>query len=159
MNNTFNIQFNYIKLTVGGQHLCIFFMKTCPCNEHPLTSHFYKKKWGLPGYTLFSYFCSKTQIVGTRQNRLTIYVLSKNKKIITFFHVKITNFYSREILQYIARKCLRNVSADIFFVGRLEQLQIKHTSDITFISHKWFSNRQTIAQMICRLHLPVGQQK
>ena len=33
---------------------------TCPCVLYPLTPHF------LQGFTLFSYFCSKTYIVGTR---------------------------------------------------------------------------------------------
>ena len=35
-------------------------MITCPCNEHPLTPHFYIVKMDLPGYTFFPYFCSKT---------------------------------------------------------------------------------------------------
>ena len=40
--------------------------KTSPCNEHPLTSHFYIVKLGFTGVYIFSYFCSKTLIVGTR---------------------------------------------------------------------------------------------
>ena len=42
-------------------------MKTCPCNEHPFTPHFYIVKLGFTRrvYT-FSYFCSKAYIVGTR---------------------------------------------------------------------------------------------
>ena len=39
---------------------------------------------------------------------------SKNKKNIKHFHLKITIFTAREILQYIARTCLRNV---MFFVS------------------------------------------
>ena len=36
-------------------------MKTCPCNEHPLTPHLYIGKLGFTGvYIFFSYFCSKT---------------------------------------------------------------------------------------------------
>ena len=35
-------------------------MKTCLCNVYPLKPHFYMEKWGLQGYTYFSYFCSKT---------------------------------------------------------------------------------------------------
>ena len=27
---------------------------------YPLKPHFYIEKWGLQGYTYFSYFCSKT---------------------------------------------------------------------------------------------------
>ena len=35
--------------------------KTSPCNEHPLTPHFYIVKLGFTGvYVFFSYFCSKT---------------------------------------------------------------------------------------------------
>ena len=40
----------------------------------------------------------------------TISVLSKNKKNITFFSAENYHFYIREILQYIARTCLRNVA-------------------------------------------------
>ena len=32
----------------------------------PYTQLLHKKNWGLPGYTFFSYFCTKTLIVGTR---------------------------------------------------------------------------------------------
>ena len=34
--------------------------KTSPCNEHPLTPHFYKIKLGFTGVYIFSYFCSIT---------------------------------------------------------------------------------------------------
>ena len=34
--------------------------KTSPCNEHPLTPHFYIVKLGCTGVSIFSYFCSKT---------------------------------------------------------------------------------------------------
>ena len=47
-----NIQFKTTKI----YHI----MKTCTCNEHPLTPHFYIVKLGLPEYIFFSYFCSKT---------------------------------------------------------------------------------------------------
>ena len=40
-------------------------MKTSPCNEDPLTPHFYIVKLGFTGVYIFSYFCSKTLIVGT----------------------------------------------------------------------------------------------
>ena len=30
-----------------------FIMETCPCNEHPLTPHFYIVKLGCTGYTFF----------------------------------------------------------------------------------------------------------
>ena len=51
-------------------------MLTYPCNVDPLTPHFYTVKLGLQGYTLFAYFC----------------FLSKNKKNITMFHLKIIVF-------------------------------------------------------------------
>ena len=41
----------------------------------------------------------------------TIYVLSKIKKNITIFYLKIIIIYSREISQYIAWACLRNDTA------------------------------------------------
>ena len=41
--------------------------KTSPCNEDPLTPHFLNiVKLGFKRDTFFSYFCSKTYIVGTR---------------------------------------------------------------------------------------------
>ena len=53
---------------------------------------------------------SKIQNVGTRSNGLTIYVLSKNKKKIRIFQMKITIFTAvknRSILA-IAWACYRN---------------------------------------------------
>ena len=46
--------------------LILDIMLTSPCNVYPLTPHFYIAKLGCTRYTLFSYFCSKTYIVGTR---------------------------------------------------------------------------------------------
>ena len=43
-------------LIVGTRYIT----KTCPCNEHPLTPHFYIVKLGFTGVYIFSYFCSKT---------------------------------------------------------------------------------------------------
>ena len=50
-------------------------------------------------HIIFSNFCSKTEIVGTRRNRLSVpttyvlstsfYVLSRNKKYMIIFHMKI----------------------------------------------------------------------
>ena len=40
-------------------------MLTCPCNVYPLTPHFYIVKLGFSEVFIFSYFCSKTKIVGT----------------------------------------------------------------------------------------------
>ena len=97
--------------------LYVFFvsiMKTCPCYEHPLTPHFNIVKLGFTRVYIFSYFCSKHGSwvhVRTSVRRFlrvpTIHVLSKNKKNITFLSDNY-HFYGREILQYIARTCLRN---------------------------------------------------
>ena len=38
----------------------LFIIITFPCNVDPLTPHFCIRNWGVQGYTLFSYFCSKT---------------------------------------------------------------------------------------------------
>ena len=43
-----------------------FIMITCPCNAYPLKPHFYIVKLGFTGVYMFSYFSSKTYIVGTR---------------------------------------------------------------------------------------------
>ena len=51
-------------------------MLTSLCNVDPLTPHFYIVKMGFTQVYIFSYFCSKIKIVGTR-------------------------FYRREKLQYI----------------------------------------------------------
>ena len=44
----------------------IFLFGLSPCNEDPLTPHFYIVKLGCTGVYIISYFCSKTYIVGTR---------------------------------------------------------------------------------------------
>ena len=46
--------------------LVLIIMKTSPCNEYPLTPHFYIIKLGFTGVYISSYFCSKTLIVDTR---------------------------------------------------------------------------------------------
>ena len=40
--------------------------KTSPCDEDPLTPHFYIVKLGFTGVCIIFLFCSKTSIVGTR---------------------------------------------------------------------------------------------
>ena len=45
--------------------------KKCPCNRYPFIPHIYIVKLGYAGINIFfSYFCSKTLIVGSRKNRL-----------------------------------------------------------------------------------------
>ena len=68
-------------------------MRTCPCNEYPLTPHFYIVKLGLTGvYFFFLIFALKHRLwvlVLILVRVPTIYVLSKKKKSITFCHLKI----------------------------------------------------------------------
>ena len=64
------------------------------CNEYPLKPHFYIVKLGYAGVYLFSYFCSKTETARRFKRVPTIYVLSKNKKNIKHFLLKIFNFYN-----------------------------------------------------------------
>ena len=64
-------------------------LKTCPCNEDPLTPHFY--------------------IVNEAFERVpTIYALCKNKKNITIFHLKIIIFTAVKKSLNIAWACFRN---------------------------------------------------
>ena len=73
-----------------SQYFAYYIAKTSPCNEDPLTPHFYIVKLGFTGVYIFLIFAPKTYIMGTRVP--TIYVLGKNKKNITFFHLKIIDF-------------------------------------------------------------------
>ena len=75
--------------TVFG--LNIFIMLTCPYNVDPLTSHFYTVNMGFTGVYVCLIFALKHRL---RQfySVPTIYVLSKNKKNITIFHLKIIIF-------------------------------------------------------------------
>ena len=77
-------------------------MLTCPCNVDPLTPQFHIVKFGFTGVYIIFYFCSKTLIVGTHLNSLNEVVLmcthnlcflSKNKKTIKIFLMKIVNFH------------------------------------------------------------------
>ena len=79
----------YAQIILGSLYSCYHAREMLT----PYTPLLYSKI-GVYRGTLFSYLCSKTLIVGTR---LTIYVLSKNKKNIKFFHQKIIIFYSLKI--------------------------------------------------------------
>ena len=75
-------------------------MKTCSCNEHPLTPHFYIVKLGFTGVYFFLSFASKHRLwilVRTASMRRflrvpTINVLSKKQKNIKNFHLKMSIF-------------------------------------------------------------------
>ena len=74
---------------------------------------------------------------------LCVYVLSKNKTIITFFfHLKLP-FYSREKSQYIAWVCSRNVYIDIenirFFFG-VRSIFISPNEQQKLYFHEWWSH-------------------
>ena len=61
--------------------------KTCPCNEYPRIPHYYIAKQGYAGVYLFFLFLLQNIDCG-----YTIYVLSKNKKNIENFLLKIFIF-------------------------------------------------------------------
>ena len=83
-------------------------MKTCPCNVYPFEPHFYIAKLGYAGVYLFF-------LIFAPKHRLwvlvvpTIYVLSKNKKNIKIFQLKIFSFYSLKKALFIAWASFRNV--------------------------------------------------
>ena len=73
--------------------LCLFIRITCPCNEDPFTPHFYIVKLGFTGVLFFLIFALNHRLwVLVRTASLTIYVLGKNKKYTTIFHLKIIIF-------------------------------------------------------------------
>ena len=90
---------------------------TSPCNEHPLTPHFYIVKLGFTGVYFFLIFVPKHRLwVLLRTASLRrfyrvprINVLSKKKRK-KYLKISSENehFYSREILLYIAWSCFRN---------------------------------------------------
>ena len=84
------------------KHYC-YIMLTCPCNEDPLTPHFYIVKRGFTGvYIFFIIFALKHKLWVLVRNRLNEAVLTctnnlcfeQNRENITNFHLKIVNFYS-----------------------------------------------------------------
>ena len=77
------------------------------CFIPPYSPLLYSKTGVYKGITLFSYFCSKTYIVGTRENRLneavrtcTHNILSKNMKIVKKVPLKIVLFTA------VKRRCI-----------------------------------------------------
>ena len=65
-------------------------MQTCACNVYSLTPHFYIVKLGFAGYTFFLIFALKHRLWVLVVPRIN--VLSKNKKNITIFHLRIIVF-------------------------------------------------------------------
>ena len=77
----------------------LYIMKTCQCNEYPLIPHFYIAKLGYVGVYLFFLFLLQNIDCGYSleppcQCVPTIYVLSRNKKIIKKILLKIFIFYN-----------------------------------------------------------------
>ena len=68
-----------------------FIMNTSPCNEDPLTHHFYKVKLGLTGVCIFE------QKYENEQN-----ISNEN-----------CHFYTREKSLYVTWACFRNVNTPI----------------------------------------------
>ena len=107
---------DYLLVAVIKQSRQLAITKTNPCNEHPFTPHFYIVKLGFTRVYIFSYFCPKhrlwilvrTASLTCTHNQCFEQILEKN---IINFHLKMNIYYSREVLLYIARACLRN--ADI----------------------------------------------
>ena len=145
--------------------------KTCPCNEHPLTPHFYIGKLGVyQGVHYFLIFALKhTDYFSPCKNgyfqmqKCDIFLIfAQNidrgyslepphwggsnvyprfmfwEKIRKYyiFSPKNYHFYSHEILQYIARTCLRNVSCSwaprvfIYTKSRLSHLFYLYSQSI-----------------------------
>ena len=62
-----SINFNVATFSERSAHpigyvIFFIFRKTSPCNEDPLTPHFYIVKLGFTGVFIFSYFCSKHRL-------------------------------------------------------------------------------------------------
>ena len=92
-------------------------MKTSPCNEDPLTSHFYKVKPGFTGVYIFSYFAPKHRfwvLVLTCTHNLCF---EQKQDKYHNFSPENYHFYIGEILQNIRKACLRNVKLDKNMLG------------------------------------------
>ena len=104
-------------------------MITCPCHEHPFTSHFYVVKLGFTRvYFFFLNFALKhsswilislTHRGGSNEHPRSI--LSKHKKNITFFYLKITIFTAVKYCSILHGDVVRNVlyNAKAGFTERL----------------------------------------
>ena len=72
------MKYHFLSFTFNG----IFITIACPCNVYPLEPQFYIAKLGFEGVYLFFLFLLRNIDSGysLEPPRLTIYVLSKNKK-------------------------------------------------------------------------------
>ena len=87
---------------VCGRHIIMvrFITKTSPCNEHPVNPSFIWKNWGLQGCTVLLFLlqnidCGYSFEPPQLRRFLRVHiinVLSKNKKNIENFHLKVTIF-------------------------------------------------------------------
>ena len=91
--------------------ICLI-MLTSPCNEDPLTPHFYIVKLRFTGIFFFfltsalkhrSWVLVRTASVRRFKRVPTIFVLSKNKKNITVFHLKIIIFTAEKYCNLLHR--------------------------------------------------------
>ena len=115
-----------------------YIMKTCPCNEHPLTSHFYIGKLGFTGVYIFFLFLLWNidrgfSLEPPHWGSSNVYPRSmfraKIRKISHFF-IWNYHFYNPEILQYIARTCLHNDR--LFFLFRHKTNMSRNMRNPTF---------------------------
>ena len=88
--------------------ICCFLKKVCPfhANMSVLTSHFYIVNVGLTWVNIFLNFSLKHILWVPVRTALLIYILSKNKKIFTIFHLKIaiiTSIKNRSMIAYFRR--------------------------------------------------------
>ena len=107
-----------ICLPVSASNVCKQFglrsgqtiMPTSPCDVYPLTPHFYIVKLGFTWVYFFSLFL--LQNIDWEAVLTCTHNLCFEQKYENYYNFSSENnhFNSREILQYIARTCLRNVT-------------------------------------------------
>ena len=77
-----------------------------------LNPTFIQQNWGMQGFTYFSYFCSKTRIVGTRKKRLGEAVLTCTHNLC--FEQKKYHRFSAENFQFLTLKKLCLLHGQVF---------------------------------------------
>ena len=118
---------------------CIHFniTKTYLYNFDPLKPHFYIVKLGFTGYTLFfSYFCSKTQVVGTRKNRFVEAVLTGTHNLcFEQKYEKYQNFLC-EIFHFLVVKFSIYLNRHVFVMKHLSNMIFSLTPKSSFESQR-----------------------